>query len=149
MARVLVDTNLWARRLERGSPLYWVARDAMRRLHRRGDQLVIVPQTLYELWVVMTRPANSRGGLGKTPEEAARLLAACAGMGEFLPDSAAIYPLWLHLVKGYGVAGARAHDARLVAAMLAGNVSHILTFNGSDFAAFVKEGIQIIDPKEF
>jgi predicted nucleic acid-binding protein len=54
MAFVLVDTNIWARRLERDSPSKPIARRALHELKARGDELVIVPQTLYELWVVTT-----------------------------------------------------------------------------------------------
>jgi hypothetical protein len=37
-----------------------------------------------------------------------------------------------------------AHDARLVAAMIVHGVTHLLTFNGADFARY--SGIRITDP---
>ena len=146
MALILTDTNILARRFERASPQSLVASAAMKRLRARGDELVIAPQTLYELWVVLTRPATARGGMGKTPIEAARLLAACAGVCRVLPDSPAILPTWLDLVKRYNVIGVRAHDARLVAAMKIHGVTEVLTFNGRDFQAFAPEGISVTDP---
>ncbi len=146
MALILTDTNLLARRFERASPLYPVATRAMKKLRAQGHELVIAPQTLYELWVVLTRPATARGGFGRTPEEAARMLAACASLCRVMPDSSALLPLWLDLVKRYSVKGVRAHDARLVAAMKLHGIGEILTFNGSDFAGFAPEGIAVIDP---
>jgi predicted nucleic acid-binding protein len=38
------------------------------------------------------------------------------------------------------------HDARLVASMKANGVTHILTFNISDFARYEVEGIVVVDP---
>lgn len=146
MLLTLVDTNILARRFERASPQSPVASGAMKRLRARGNELVIAPQTLYELWVVLTRPATARGGMDKTPDEAARLLAACAGVCRVLPDSPLILPTWLDLVKRYGVSGVRAHDARLVAAMKVHGVTEILTFNGRDFQTFALEGIAVLDP---
>jgi predicted nucleic acid-binding protein len=40
------------------------------------------------------------------------------------------------LVVAYGVKGVNVHDARLVAAMLVHGLTHILTFNISDFARY-------------
>lgn len=118
----------------------------MKRLRAQDNELVIAPQTIYELWVVLTRPATARGGFGKTPTEAARLLAACASVCRVLPDSPLMLPTWLDLVKRYGVIGVRAHDARLVAAMKTHGVTGILTFNGRDFQTFAPEGIGILEP---
>lgn len=147
MALILVDTNILARRFERSSPLHPVANVAMKRLRARGDELVIAPQTLYELWVVLTRPAAARGGLGRTPEEAARLLGACASLCRVLPDSSAILPVWLDLVRRYKVTGTKAHDARLVASMKVHGVGNVLTFNIPDFQGFAPEGIAVLDPR--
>ena len=119
----------------------------MKRLRARGDELVIAPQTLYELWVVLTRPATARGGFGRPTEEAARMLAACASLCRVLPDSPLILPAWLDLVRRYRVTGTKAHDARLVAAMKVHGVPGVLTFNIPDFAHFAPEGITVLDPR--
>ena len=142
-----MDTNILARRFERQSPLFPVANVAMKRLRARGDELMIAPQTLYELWVVLTRPATSRGGLGRSPEEAARLLAACCSLCRVLPDSPSILPVWLDLVRRYRVTGTNAHDARLVAAIKVHGVRDVLTFNTPDFQGFAPEGITVLDPR--
>ena len=38
----------------------------------------------------------------------------------------------------YGVIGVNVHDARLVAAMLVHGLTHILTFNTTDFARYTE-----------
>jgi len=51
------------------------------------------------------------------------------------------------LVLGFGVSGVQVHDARIVAAMLVHQVTHISTFNASDFARYSSIGIIAVDPK--
>jgi hypothetical protein len=63
-----------------------------------------------------------------------------------LPDAPSLYPEWRRLVVAYGVSGVQVHDARLVAAMNASRLTHILTFNTVDFARYAPEGIIAIDP---
>lgn len=46
----------------------------------------------------------------------------------------------------YGVSGVQVHDARLVAALLANGLTHILTFNASDFARYAPTGIVGVEP---
>jgi len=80
-----------------------------------ATSLQIVPQNLFELWVVATRPAE-QNGLGMQPAAAAVELLRLKSMFILLPDIPAIYPLWESLVIHHGVIGKPAHDARLVAA---------------------------------
>lgn len=61
-----------------------------------------------------------------------------------LRDERAVYERWERLVVDYDVGGKSAHDARLVAAMQRHGVSHLLTFNGQDFARFTN--ITVVDP---
>lgn len=42
--------------------------------------------------------------------------------------------------------GKRTHDARLIAVMLANAITHLLTFNSSDFA--INSGITVVLPQE-
>ena len=62
-----------------------------------------------------------------------------------LPDSSETYQAWRGLVVQYQVSGAKVHDAYLVAAMLAHQVTALLTLNGGDFARY--DAIQILDPR--
>ena len=52
----LVDTNILSRLAEPGHPMHQPALDAVKRLFSGGHKLHIVPQNLYEFWVVCTRP---------------------------------------------------------------------------------------------
>ncbi len=65
---------------------------------------------------------------------------------QLLPDTAAIYRKWLRLVQTYSVAGVGAHDARIVAAMKAHAVTHLVTFNADDFKRFNKTEIAVLTP---
>ena len=66
---VLLDTNILTRLAEPGHAMHQPARDAAKALQSQGHTLCIVPQNLYEFWVVCTRPIASNG-LGKSAAEA-------------------------------------------------------------------------------
>ena len=59
-------------------------------------------------------------------------------------DTLNIFRRWEQLVDRYNVSGKNVHDARLVAAMLEHDISHLLTFNGKDFKRF--DEITVVDP---
>ena len=101
----------------------------------RSDELLIVPQNLYEFWVVATRP-TSVNGLGFTAAQADLDLARLTGPFTLLSEIPAIYSEWRQLVTTHNILGKNAHDAHLVAAMLVHGVSNLLTFNDQDFARF-------------
>ncbi len=61
-----------------------------------------------------------------------------------LPDSEAVYREWRRIVLQYSVSGIQVHGARIAAAMYVHGISHILTFNVTDFSRF--SGLVIIDP---
>ena len=67
---VLLDTNILTRTALPGTAACALVDDATNALLRRGDVPCLVPQVLYELWVVATRP-TSANGLGFTPNQAA------------------------------------------------------------------------------
>ena len=66
---VLLDTNILLRMSNKLHPMYMAARDAVALLESTGFELVIVPQVVYEYWVVATRPI-SENGLGLTCHQA-------------------------------------------------------------------------------
>ena len=72
--RVLLDTNILTRSAQREHSQHSAAIESVRALRSRGDLLFVVPQTLYEFWVVATRPAGENG-LERTPAETAERLA--------------------------------------------------------------------------
>lgn len=63
-----------------------------------------------------------------------------------LEESQQIFSNWLELVTVNGVIGKRTHDIRIVATMLACEITHLLTFNPSDFA--VTSSITIVRPQD-
>jgi predicted nucleic acid-binding protein len=113
---------------------------------RRSDQLCIVPQVLYELWSVCTRPAGENG-LGLTTTQAGDEQSKVLSVFNLFPDDPSMLPEWQRLVVRHDVKGRNAHDARLVAAMNVHGVGHILTFNAADFARY--PGITVLDPYSF
>ena len=139
---VLADTNTILRRLHRAHPQHRQARDAITRFSKDGNRVCVTSQNLIELWAVCTRPIESNG-FGLTPAQADRVLARVENSVFRLPDSDD-YPEWRRLVVARGVSGKKTHDARLVAAMTAHGVTHILTFNADDFARY--PSIKVLNP---
>lgn len=139
----LVDTNVLLRYARKNNPIRPDARRALITLKRQGEELCITPQNIIEFWAVATRPL-ANNGLGLTPDEAARETSKLKRLFSLLPDVPAIFVEWEQLVIKHKVTGKQAHDARLVAAMTAHNITHILTFNADDFKRFFN--ITAIDP---
>lgn len=143
--RILVDTNVILRLSDKAHAMYSAARSAVDQLDAHGDELVIVPQVLYEYWVVATRPLESNG-LGMA------VAAADAGVSEWMAvfrlllDERGVFPLWRDLIVRNDVKGKNAHDARLVAAMQRHELTRLLSFNKQDFVRY--SAIQVVTPTE-
>jgi len=131
----LVDTNILTRLAEPGHPLHQPALDAVKRLVAEGHDLHIVPQNLYEFWVVCTRP-TAVNGVSKTAAEAAAEPASLESLFLWLDETPAIYGVWEQLVVSTPVVGKNGHDARLVAAMMVHGLTRLLTFNAQDFRQY-------------
>ena len=71
-----------------------------------------------------------------SPIEAHSELSVIQRLFRLLRDERAVFPLWQQLVVTFEVKGKKAHDARLAAAMQRHAVTHLLTFNTSDFARY-------------
>lgn len=143
--RVLLDTNVLARLAQPSNPQRPIAGRAIEIIRLRDDEPCVVPQVLYELWVVCTRPPSANG-LGMDPRTARGELDSIARFATLLRDERAIYQQWQQLVTECEARGKPAHDARLVAAMLRHGVTHILTFNADDFRRY--RGIGVLTPSE-
>lgn len=142
---LLLDTNVLLRIADSGSPQHATAFRAYEILETQGVALTIVPQIVYEFWVVATRP-RSVHGLGMTTVEAARTIDQWPRIYRLRLDQPGIYGHWTSLVRSLAVHGKTAHDTRLVAAMQQHSISHLLTFNTSDFARY--PGIVVWDPAD-
>lgn len=139
----LVDTNVLLRSVQPQHPMRKDAVSATLTLKGRGEKLCIIPQNLIEFWAVATRPVSANG-LELSVADAAKELKRLKRFFTLRPDSPAIYSKWEKLVVQHQVTGKPSHDARLVAAMKAHNLTHILTFNISDFKRFA--GTTVVDP---
>ena len=140
---ILLDTNVLGRLAHPADPLHATALEAVATARRRGYRPTIVPQVLYEFWVVATRPFE-QNGLGMSTIEAESDFAKCIQMFDLFRDERAIFDHWHTLVVQHEVKGKQAHDARLVAAMRRHGIRHLLTFNEGDFARF--DGITVVNP---
>jgi predicted nucleic acid-binding protein len=141
----LVDTNILARLADPTHVQYETARDAVELLKFQGHTLHVVPQNLYEFWVVSTRPA-AVNGMGRSPVVATAGMADIKTFFNFLSDTPAVFTTWERLVTTTPVIGKNAHDARLVAAMIVHGLTHLLTFNAQDFRPYT--AITAVTPAE-
>jgi predicted nucleic acid-binding protein len=133
--RVLLDTNILTRSFQPNHQQHTLAVGAVSSLRSRGDSLFLVPQNLYEFWVVATRPIGENG-LGLAAPSARARLQDLKRSFTLLDDVPALFSTWENLVVNHGVIGKSAHDARLVAAMNLANLEGILTFNATDFGRY-------------
>ncbi|WP_337176865.1 PIN domain-containing protein [Paludisphaera sp.] len=141
----LLDTNILTRLVEPGHPMHAATSGALARIASEGRRPFLVPQSLYEFWVVATRPI-AVNGLGRSPARVLSDIQRFQTLFILLDDSPAIYPAWKGLVATAGIVGKKAHDARLVAAMLVHGVDRLLTYNVQDFRPFA--GIRAETPDE-
>jgi predicted nucleic acid-binding protein len=142
----LADTNIALRFAFKQNPQHQIIRHALRTLRKRGDEVCIVPQTCVEFWNAATRPLKNNG-FGFSVSDADFFLRLIERVFPLLPDDANVHKEWRKLVVNFGVSGVQVHDARIAAAMSVHKVTHILTFNTSDFARYSILGIVAVDPK--
>jgi predicted nucleic acid-binding protein len=138
----LLDTNILLRIADRQTSEFQRLRSVLNLLNHSA-RLCYLSQNLIEFWNVCTRPAE-RNGFGLTIAEADAEARAIEQVFRLLPDTPAIHQEWRSLVITKKVAGAKIHDARLVAAMKVYGISHLLTFNVRDFQRY--EEISVVDP---
>lgn len=133
--RVLLDTNILTRSFQGRHEQHAAAVAAVAALRGRGDELFLVPQVLYEFWVVTTRPLDENG-FGSTPEEAVARLSELKHSFKLERDPPDLFDAWEKLVAENAVSGKAAHDARLVASMEKAGLEAILTFNVRHFVRY-------------
>ena len=141
----LADTNVLLRAIQRQDlTLRTLARDAIKKLHRRGDSLCICPQNLVELWNVSTRPVNVNG-LGLGVVETRKNIGRCEAFFRLLPETPGIFQEWKRLVTEHKVSGLKVYDARLVATMNVHQIPGIVTFDTGDFKRYAIEVLHLED----
>ncbi len=135
--RILLDTNIILRNVAIPGMQHDEVADALNRLTLRGDELCVGTQNIMEFWVVATRP-QSVNGFGLTPDQARQEVDIIMRTFIVLRDTSDLLELWLDLCSRYAVSGRPAHDARLVALMLAHNVTHLLSLDPGGFARYTE-----------
>jgi predicted nucleic acid-binding protein len=141
--KVVLDANILLRAADRAALQHADAEFAVRKLVRRGDEPVLFSQSVYEFWVVATRPL-AVNGLGLSPADADLWLDIFLVRFPLLENKPGTFAEWRQLVTTHSISGKPAHDARYVAAMNTCGITHILTFNVGDFTRF--PGITALDP---
>lgn len=139
-----VDTNVLLRSIDDGHVAQPIAQGGLFALRDSGEIVSVFPQNLIELWAVATRPL-ANNGLGWDIGRAEQELAALKNLFVVLADTDAIMAEWERLVVHHRVIGKQAHDAHLVASMLVHRVTHLLTFNDTDFKRFPE--ITVLNPR--
>lgn len=144
--RILTDSNILLRLVQESHPHHNQADAALYALRSRGDEPCVVAQVIYEFWTVCTRPFGSENGLGLTVADTAAKVRRLPRLFPLYRDERAVFDRWEELVTRHESKGKKAHDARIVAAMLHHRLTHLLTFNGSDFKRFTE--ITVLTPSE-
>jgi len=140
----LVDTNVLVRLIQQSHAMHADAQKAATTLTRQGNQVSIIAQNLIEFWAVASRPA-ANNGLALSIADTAAHVKTFQQTFTLLPDTPEIFLEWQRLVEAHSVSGRQVHDARLVAAMLVHQVTHILTFNTDDFKRY--DEITVVNPQ--
>jgi predicted nucleic acid-binding protein len=143
----LLDTNVLLRIAQPGHSSHQEARSCVRSLLRRKESVFLIPQILFEFWVVATRPVD-KNGLGLSVENVRRKIERAESFFDLHLDTPSIYREWLRLVEANRVAGVAAHDARIVAAMKVHGLTHLVTFNTSDFKRYDGSEITVLTPTD-
>jgi predicted nucleic acid-binding protein len=133
--KILLDTNILIRVLNSNHRDNLEIREALELLVLNEHELALVPQNLYEYFVVATRPVSANS-FGLNSVDANYNIDRAIALFHLMLDERGIFGHWKSLVSTFSVIGKTGHDARLVAAMIRHGVSHLITFNTTDFSRF-------------
>ncbi|MBN1346341.1 MAG: PIN domain-containing protein [Phycisphaerae bacterium] len=140
----VVDTNVLVYALDNESEFHSKARIVLDRGLEDNAGLCLTPQTLAELFAVVTNSRRVRSPM--RPLEALSTIGHILSLPGvvLLPVPSDIVPRWLRLVERYPVTGSGIFDLQLVATMLGNGVRRVYTFNRSDFERI--EEIEVLSP---
>ena len=143
--RYLIDTNVLLRWSLADDPHFSECTGAVDTRAAHGAEVCICAQVIIEYWAASTRPLEVNG-FGLAPADVEGLLHEVDAIFTLLAEPPDIAIRWRALASAYSVEGKQAHDARLVALMLAHGITHLLTLNPSDFARYSE--ITAVTPQE-
>lgn len=141
-----LDSNILLRSIQANHPHQNEALGVINKLVGRAAEIVLLPQTLYEFWVVATRPPGKDNGLGLNAADAAAVIIKFESFFPIKHDIPAVFHLWRQMVTQHSVLGKNSHDARLAAAVLSHGIDHFVTFNKDHFKRF--SGMSVLLPSE-
>lgn len=136
--RVLLDTNILMRLVDKASAEHEVCVNAIQKLNDEGNDLLVCAQVLIEFWSAATRPKEANG-MGMAAASAREWLEELLKSMELVSELPDIGIRWLDLVSKHAVISKQAHDARLVAFATGHKVDFLLTLNLKDFSRFHSE----------
>lgn len=142
---ILIDTNVLLRLDDTAHVHHADALAAIEWLNAHEQECVLVPQVIYEFWVVATRPLEVNG-LGLSVSEAELVVSEWMNFFSLRRDERGVFDFWHELVQVNDVKGKNAHDARLVAAMRRHGITNLLTFNVPDFLRY--SSIRVFAPAD-
>ena len=90
MNTYVVDTNVLLRTLQPAHSMYMSASRSIALLIKQGESLCVCPQSIYECWVVATRPL-AQNGLGMTTDQIHSEIEVFKTYLSVLPDTPAIF----------------------------------------------------------
>jgi predicted nucleic acid-binding protein len=139
----VLDANVLLRIADPGAAQHLTAISAVNSLAKLGLTPRTIPQSIFEFWVVATRPIE-KNGLGLSISDCEKTSVDMIATFPLINDHSSLVQEWLELVAAYQCQGKVAHDARYVAAMRTHKITHILTFNAVDFARY--PDLTVLDP---
>ncbi len=145
MTSYLLDTNILLRAADTSSETHSLANEAITHIIETENECIIIPQIVSEFWVVATRPLEVNG-LGWTIQQTRNHVDDMLDNFTLLEDNYPIFQLWLELVTDYKIKGKRTHDLKILALMKFYNITHLLTFNPTDFIPI--PNITILRPQD-
>lgn len=141
----VVDTNILVRLVLPHDPLSPIAQAAIDELQKRGEALLIAPQSLMEFWAVATRPPVANG-LDFTNDKVLEEVRRMESLFRVIDQPLGTFRCWRRLVETHEVRGRQVFDAHLAAVMMESRLDRILTFNLDDFRRY--PGITAVSPHE-
>jgi len=140
------DTNILIRFAHRPDPQHLPALSAIRKLKEGGNKNLYPSANMCRILECLYATGFAERIRHYHSADPA-LSASDRRIFPLLPDNEKVHEKWRELVFDFGVSGKQVHDARITAAMLVHQVTHILTFNTSDFTRYSSMGVVTVDPK--
>lgn len=139
----VIDTSVVLRYIVRSDPQRARVARYIHSLLADRHELCVATQSLFEFWVVATRPVGVNE-LGYPVAEARKMVEEVRTRFTVLAEPGDLVNRWIELWSKYDFKGKPAHDARIVATMTGLGLRKIATLNQADFSRY--NGIECLVP---